>query len=588
MHRPSSPDSNPKEPATADPVFDSEGAFPRLGAQQIATLDAAGERRALEKGEVLFEAGQLDCDFFVVLSGTVAIVDGFGTPAESVLGLHGEGRFVGELNLMTSEPAYLTAVVRESGEAIVLSRAALDSLIGREQQLGDLILSAFIARRAILVDAGSGVRLIGSSLSEDSRRLREFLTRNRVPHSFIDLEDDAKADVLGPGFSVEPEELPLLVRGSTVLRNPTNIEAATVLNLRASGKSSDRPWDAIVVGAGPAGLGAAVYAGSEGLETILLDAVALGGQASTSSRIENYLGFPAGISGSDLAGRAAMQARRFGVRTAVPERAGALELDDGHYRIELEGGEHLRTRTVVLATGASYRRLAVERMADFEGAGVYYAATPVEAQMCSGEPVVVVGGGNSAGQAAIFLAAHVSHVSLLLRGRDLAAGMSQYLVDQVERVPNIEVRLSTEIREMHGDDFLEELTLEENQSGSSSRVPARGAFVFIGADPCTDWLDGGLVKDEDGFILTGQQLQLMHLDPSADGRQREPLPLETSLPGVFAVGDGRSGSIKRVASAVGEGAMAVRLIHEHLALMRGTASPGRAIGSAAKAELLGR
>jgi thioredoxin reductase (NADPH) len=572
----------------SETIFDSDGAFPRLSEPQLAALDAAGEQRPLEKGEVLFEAGQLDCDFFVVLSGVVAIVDGFGTPAEDVLGLHGEGRFVGELNLMTSEPAYLTAVVREAGEAIVLTRAALDSLIGREQQLGDLILSAFIARRAILVDAGSGVRLIGSTLSEDSRRLREFLTRNRVPHSFIDLEDDAKADVLGQGVSVRPEELPLLVRGSTVLHNPTNIEAATVLNLRHPNKSSDTAWDAIVVGAGPAGLGAAVYAGSEGLQTILVDSVALGGQASTSSRIENYLGFPAGISGSDLAGRAAMQARRFGVRTAVPELACSLELDDGLYRVELDSGDQLRARTVVLATGASYRRLAVERVAEFEGAGVYYAATHVEAQMCQGEPVVVVGGGNSAGQASIFLAANVSHVSLLLRGRDLAAGMSQYLVDQVQRVPNIEVRLNTEIREMHGEDFLSELTLEENQSGASSQVPARGAFVFIGADPCTDWLDGRVVKDENGFILTGQQLQLMHLDPAGDGRRREPLPLETSLPGVFAVGDGRSGSIKRVASAVGEGAMAVRLIHEHLALMSGTATAQPAVGGGPQAEPLGR
>jgi thioredoxin reductase (NADPH) len=568
-------------------TFDSDGAFPRLSVQQISALDAAGDRRKLSEGEVLFDAGELDCDFFVVLSGLVAIVDAFGTPEEQVLGIHGEGRFVGELNLMTGEPAYLSALVREDGEAIVLSRDALVSLIGREQQLGDLILTAFIARRAILVDAGSGVRLIGSSLSEESRRLREFLTRNRVPHSFVDLEDDAQAELFVRELPVDPSDLPLLVRGPTVLRNPTNIEAANALNLRHT-KSSEAAWDAVVVGAGPAGLGAAVYAGSEGLETILLDAVALGGQASTSSRIENYLGFPAGISGSDLAGRAAIQARRFGVRTAVPERACTLAFDDGHYLIELDSGDHLRSRTVVLATGASYRRLDVERVSELEGAGVYYAATQVEAQMCRGEPVVVVGGGNSAGQAAIFLAGHVSQVSLLLRGGDLAAGMSQYLLDQVERAPNIDVRLRTEIREMHGEDLLESLTLEETQSGASSHVPARAAFVFIGADPCTDWLGGGLVKDEHGFILTGQQLQLMHLDPAADGRQREPLPLETSLPGVFAVGDGRSGSIKRVASAVGEGAMAVRLIHEHLALLRGTASLAPSLGADAKAQLLGR
>ena len=322
--------------------FDSDVAFPRLSAQQLSALDAAGERRALVEGEVLFDAGDLACDFFVVLSGLVAIVDGFGTPAEHVLGVHGEGRFVGELNLMTGEPAYLTALVRESGEAIALSGDALESLIGREQQLGDLILTAFVARRAILVDAGSGMRLIGSSLSEDSRRLREFLTRNRVPHSFIDLEDDANVDLVRD-LAVDPSALPLLVRGSTVLRNPTNLEAANALNLRHT-KSSEAPWDTVVVGAGPAGLGAAVYAGSEGLETILVDAVALGGQASTSSRIENYLGFPAGISGSDLAGRAAIQARRFGVRTAVPERARAVSLDDGHYLIELDSGDHLRTQ----------------------------------------------------------------------------------------------------------------------------------------------------------------------------------------------------------------------------------------------------
>jgi thioredoxin reductase (NADPH) len=563
-------------------IFDSDGAFPRLSEQQLEVLDAAGERRQLDVGELLFEAGQGDCDFFVVLRGLVAIVDAFRTPEEHVLGLHGEGRFVGELSLMTGEPAYLTAVVRERGEAIVLTREGLDLLIGRNQQLGDLILAAFIARRAILVDAGSGVRLVGSSLSEESRRLREFLTRNRVPHSFIDLEDDRQTDLVVRELPVDPDHLPLLVRGSTVLRNPTNLEAANALNLRHT-KSSDSPWDTVVVGAGPAGLGAAVYAGSEGLETILVDAIALGGQASTSSRIENYLGFPAGISGSDLAERAAVQARRFGVRTAVPERGRTLVLDDGHYVIELDSGDHLRTRTVVLATGASYRRLAVERVAEFEGAGVYYAATQVEAQMCGGEPVAVVGGGNSAGQAAIFLAGHVSHVSLLLRGSDLSAGMSQYLVDQIQRTENVDVLLCTEIREMHGENFLDALTLEENQSGATSRVAARAAFVFIGADPCTDWLGGAVVMDDDGFLLTGRELQVMHLDPAADGRQRAPLPLETSLPGVFAVGDGRSGSIKRVASAVGEGAMAVRLIHEHLALLRGVAGPATANGGLATA-----
>jgi thioredoxin reductase (NADPH) len=558
----------------AEMKFDSDVAFPRLSEQQLAVLDAVGNRIALAEDQVLFGSGDRDSDFFVVLRGQVAIVDAFGTPAERVLGIHGEGRFVGELNLMSGEPAYLTALVREDGEAIVLSREALGALIGRDQQLGDLILTAFVARRAILVDAGSGVRLIGSSLSGESRRLREFLTRNRVPHSFVDLDGDHQADQLLRELPFDPADLPLLVRGSTVLRNPTNIQAATALNLRHEGKTAERAWDTLVVGAGPAGLGAAVYAGSEGLETVLVDAVALGGQASTSSRIENYLGFPAGISGSDLAERATLQARRFGVKTAVPERALGLSADGGTYLLELDSGDRLRARTVVLATGASYRRLDVERVAEFEGAGVYYAATQMEAQMCLGEPVAVVGGGNSAGQAAVFLAGRVSRVSLLLRGGDLSAGMSRYLVDQIERTANIDVLLRTEIREMHGGDFLEAITREENTTGSTSEAAARAVFVFIGADPCTDWLDGALVTDDDGFILTGRELQLAHLDPTASGRQRAPDPLETSLPGVFAVGDGRSGSIKRVASAVGEGAMAVRLIHEHLASLGGLGPGG--------------
>ncbi len=335
-----------------DTIFNTEGAFPLLSDQQLAVLDEAGERRPLAEGELLFESGDSESDFFVVLGGQVEIIDGFGTPRESVLGIHGEGRFVGELSLMSGEPAYLIARVREAGEAIVLSRDALESLIGRDQQLGDLILTAFIARRAILVDTGSGVRLIGSSLDEETRRLREFLTRNRVPHSLIDHEEDQQAEDFLRELSVGPDDLPLLVRGSTVLRRPTNLQVANALNLRHA-KTSESAWDAVVVGAGPGGLGAAVYAGSEGLETVLVDAVALGGQASTSSRIENYLGFPAGISGSDLAERATLQARRLGVRTAVPERARRLTVDHGYYLVELDSGDRLRTRTVVLATGAS-------------------------------------------------------------------------------------------------------------------------------------------------------------------------------------------------------------------------------------------
>jgi thioredoxin reductase (NADPH) len=550
----------------AEDPFDTDAAFPRLGEEVLAVLEDAGERRPLVAGEILFRAGDPSSNFYVVLRGGVAIIDGFGSPAERVIGVHRELRFVGELNLVTGQPALLTAVVQEPGEAIVLSRDELQAVVSANQQLGDVIVNAFIARRGLLIGLGTGLRLIGSHLAPESRRLREFLTRNRIPHRFLDLETDAQADLLLRWLSIPPRETPLLLGGSLVLRNPSNSEVAEALHLRTATASEDL-CDIVVVGGGPAGLGTAVYGASEGLSTVMVDSVAIGGQASTSSRIENYLGFPAGISGSDLAARAAVQASRFGARSAVPDTASALSFEDGHHVVELGRGERLRARTVVLATGASYRRLNVERLEEFEGAGVYYAATQVEAQMCSGNPVVVVGGANSAGQAAVFLARHVSRVDLVVRGGDLAAGMSRYLVDQVEASPRIEVNLRTEVRGLHGDGSLEEVTLHDTNAGTTRTVPVAAAFVFIGADPCTGWLGDAVATDDDGFVVTGDALALTHLDPAGDGRQRSPFPLETSRPGVFAVGDVRSGSIKRVASAVGEGAMAVLLVHQYLALL---------------------
>jgi thioredoxin reductase (NADPH) len=547
--------------------FDSDGAFPRLGEDIVAVLSAAGRRRPLVAGVVLFRAGDPASDFFVVLRGAVAVVDGYGSPTERVVGVHGEMRFVGELNLVTGQPAYLTAVVQEPGEAIVLNRDELQDVVSANQQLGDVIVNAFIARRSLLIGLGSGLRLIGSHLAPDTRRLREFLTRNRIPHSFLDLETDAHADELLRWLSIGPRETPLVVGGSLVLRNPSNAEIAEALHLRTATASAEL-CDVVVVGAGPAGLGTAVYAASEGLSTVLVDSVAIGGQASTSSRIENYLGFPAGISGADLAERAAVQATRFGARSAVPETASALSFEDGHHVVELDDGERLRTRSVVIATGASYRRLAVANLAEFEGAGVYYAATQIEAQMCGGQPVVVVGGGNSAGQAAVFLARHVSRVDLVVRGSDLGAGMSRYLVDQVEESPRIEPHLHAEVRALFGNGALEAVSVQDTSTGTTRTLDVAATFVFIGADPCTGWLRDALVTDDDGFVVTGDALSLSHLDPAGDGRQRAPFALETSRPGVFAVGDVRSGSIKRVASAVGEGAMAVLLLHQYLALLK--------------------
>jgi thioredoxin reductase (NADPH) len=550
-----------------EPRLDDADAFLRLDDEVLATIVAAGERRPTVVGDVLTRAGDAASEFFVILRGRVALVDRLGSPSEQSIGTVGEHRFLGELHLVIGQPSFLSAVVREAGEVVALSRAELQALIDADQRVGDVVLRAFLARRHNLIDRGSGLRLIGSHLSPDTRRLREFLTRNRIPHTFLDLETDAEAELLLRGLRIPASETPLVLRGSAAMHNPSNQEIAGELNLRTVG-ASEHVYDTVVVGAGPAGLGAAVYAASEGLSAVIVDSVAIGGQASTSSRIENYLGFPAGISGSELAERAAVQARRFGARAAVPATALRLSFEDGYHVVELGDDERVRARSVVLATGAAYRRLPVERLTDFEGDGIYYAATEVEAQLCRDHRVLVVGGANSAGQAAVFLARHAARVGLLLRGGDLGAGMSRYLVDQVQADPVIEILLHTEVRTLHGDGSLEAVTVEHTAAGTTRTVDAHALFVFIGADPCTEWLADAVEIDEDGFVLTGQDLTLTHLDPAHDGRERAPFPLETSRPGVFAAGDVRSGSIKRVASAVGEGAMAIRLIHQYLALQQ--------------------
>jgi thioredoxin reductase (NADPH) len=559
-----SPSTPPPEPLPLGE--DSDVTFPRLDEGQMATMEAAGRREKLSEGQVIYSPGDLDFEMLVVIDGCVEIHDAAGTDRERVLVRYGARQFVGELNLITLEPALLTAVVAEAGEGIYVSRDALRTVVSRDTRLGDLIMNALVNRRATIIEAESGARLIGYGTDPATRQLREFLTRNRVPHRFIDI--DGADGIVSPVDGEPPaaEDLPMLVGGDKVLRAPTILEAATALNLRAPNKTAKVSWDCLIVGGGPGGLGAAVYAATEGLSTILVDAVALGGQASTSSRIENYLGFPAGVSGSDLADRAIAQARRFGLRTAVPERAETLRLEEGRYVVELDSGDELAARTVVLATGASYRQLPVEGIERLNGSGVFYAATLVESRMCGSTSVAVVGGGNSAGQAAIFLSGTVEQVCLLLRGGDLRKGMSSYLVDQIESIANIELLTHTEVREVHGEASLDGVVVEDNRGGERRDLDVGGLFIFIGADPCTEWLDGQLAKDDDGFLLTGVDLEVTHLGGTTGAIGRPALPLETSLPGVFTVGDGRSGSIKRVASAVGEGSMAVRVIHEYLAL----------------------
>jgi thioredoxin reductase (NADPH) len=539
---------------------DHDGAYPRLTPRQIALLSQQGTRRPTQEGEVLLRQGDRQCPFFVVLEGLVAIADG---PAEDddepLIAVHGPGRFVGELSLLVDQGVFFSAIVAQAGEVLELDVDRLRSLVTQDTALGDLILRAYMLRRERLIGLGAGLRIIGSHHSPDTRRLREFAARNRLPHRWIDLERDPQAETMLRRLGVSPQETPVVLWHGEVLRNPSDAQMAQALGLSAPDAVHTRAYDLVVVGAGPAGLAAAVYGASEGLVTVAIDEIATGGQAGTSSRIENYLGFPAGISGGELAERATIQARKFGAAIDVPVEATGLErcADGTRYRVRLGGDGELVTRTVVIATGAHYRRLPVPRMEEFEGNGVYYAATLMEVELCAGRPVVVVGGGNSAGQATIFLSGLTPVVHLVIRGADLGENMSRYLADRIERLPNVEVLTRTEVRELQGDDWLEGVVVQDRGTGATRELQATALFVFIGADPYTDWLNGCVALDRHGFVLTGPEAR------PADG-DRPPLLLETSLPGVLAVGDVRHASIKRVASAVGEGAMAVRLVHEHL------------------------
>ena len=540
---------------------DRDGAFPRMNEDHRAGLRALGRVRAVETGEVLFREGDESSDFFVIESGSVTVVQGLGEE-DRVIAVHGEHRFLGEYGLVIGTRLYLSCVVRDAGEVIQVPLEELRRLVAEDKEMSDLILSAFIARRAILIDVGTGIKVIGSRFSPDSRRLREYLARNRMPYQWMDLESDEHAEALLSTLAVQPEETPVVVAsGGEILRNPTYAELGRALGLGGAGPPPAL-CDLVVVGAGPAGVAAALYGASEGLDTQLVEAVATGGQAGTSARIENYLGFPAGISGNELTQRAGVQARKFGTRLTMPAAAVGLESEPGNHAVRLSSGEIATGRAIVIATGAQYRRLDVPGLEELEGGGVYYAATQAERQLCSGDPVVVVGGGNSAGQAAMFLSQTAAECRLLIRGDDLGKSMSRYLVDQIERNESVEVMLRTEVAELAGDRELEAITVVDRDSRERTRMPTRALFVFIGASPHTEWLDGQLATDKSGFLLTGRDAEVGELSEFDEDR---PLLLETSRPGIFAVGDVRSGSIKRVASAVGEGSMAVRLVHEHLA-----------------------
>ncbi|MCW2939346.1 MAG: cyclic nucleotide-binding protein [Actinomycetia bacterium] len=557
------PTSDPCDDVAETP--DLQGAYPRLSDAQIAALASQGQRRATDSGEILFREGDRNCDFFVVLGGKVASIAGHGTREERVISVHGHGRFLGELSLLTGEGSFYTALTLDAGAVLAVPVARLRELFARDPAFGDLILRAYLLRRSILIGLGVGLRVVGSRYSPDTRRVRDFAARNRIPVRWLDLETDPAAEAMLAQLGVPPDDTPVVIVYGRLLRNPSNSELAAAIGLPAP-STEQAGCDMLVVGSGPAGLSAAVYAASEGMRVTALDGVATGGQAGTSSRIENYLGFPSGISGAELADRAVLQAEKFGARFAVPAEATSIEPHGGNYRIHLADGTSLTSTLVVIATGARYRRLDVPRLDDFEKASVYYAASQAEALMCHGDPVAIVGGGNSAGQAAVFLSAHAASVTLIVREHDLGEHMSRYLIDQVTQLPNVHVMVDTEVRELHGGQTLEAITVAGGRTGTRPVLAARALFVFIGVAPCTGWLGCLVDLDGHGFVRTGASVL-----PGPDGSLAGtgPLPLETSRPGVFAVGDVRSGSAKRVAVAVGEGAMAIRLAFERTRTAQG-------------------
>jgi thioredoxin reductase (NADPH) len=537
-------------------------AFPKLEESQLAALGGCRltAHRHYRDGEKLFVAGVSDQNFFVVRSGQVAVVDDSEEPPKTITVL-GPGEFTGEVAQLTGSPALVTGVARGDCEVYVISNESLRELLNHHPALGDLILQAFMARRHLLRESGefTGPRVIGPRYSPETFRVREFLTKNGVPYTWVDLDSDPQVVQLLGRFGLTKADTPVVARGSKVfLRNPSNRELAKALGLCR--QLERRLYDLVVVGAGPAGLAAAVYGASEGLRTLVLERTAPGGQAGRSMRIENYLGFPTGITGGDLAERAALQANKFGASLPVATQVTNLTFEDGRSVLHIDGGERVDARCLLIATGAEYRVLNAEGCQQFEGRGVYYAATPLEAQMCQGSEVIVVGGGNSAGQAAVFLAGQVRKVYLVLRRDDLHRDMSSYLASRVEDATNIEIFRNTEVRRMTGDGALGAVELVNNKTGNTRSLRTAAVFSFIGAVPRTDWLPAEIDKDPKGFLPTGTAVA----GSARWSAKRHPYFLETSRPGVFAAGDVRSGSVKRVASAVGEGSMAVQFVHAYL------------------------
>jgi thioredoxin reductase (NADPH) len=539
--------------------------FPKLDAAQIARLTPHGHRRSAAAGEVIFEQGELRRGVFVLLAGRLEIVN-LRQRAESVITLHEAGEFTGEVDILSGRPSLLRAYAAEPSELLEIDAASLRHVVQTDAELSEIFLRAFVLRRAHLIahTLGDAV-LIGSSLSADTLRLKGFLSRNGHPHTYLDVERDPQVQDLLAHFGIDIKDIPVLICGNQpALRNPSNSEVAAFLGFNID-VDENRVHDLIVVGAGPAGLAAAVYAASEGLDVLVLESNAPGGQAGSSSRIENYLGFPTGISGQELAGRAFIQAERFGAHVAIARVATRLKCDRLPYRVECGADGAVQGQAILVASGAEYRKLPLGNLAQYEGVGVYYGATRLESQLCQGEEIAIVGGGNSAGQAAVYLSGIAKHVHVLVRGPCLAESMSRYLIQRIEESPTITLRTRTEIQALEGGGHLEQISWRNRDSGAEETRAIRHLFSMTGASPNTAWLRGCLALDDKQFIKTGADLRAAELEAAHWPLARPPYLFETTLPRVFAVGDVRAGSVKRVASAVGEGSVAVQLIHKALA-----------------------
>jgi thioredoxin reductase (NADPH) len=539
--------------------------FPSLTAAQIDRIRPFGHIRHVERGEILFEPNQSDLAFFVLLSGAMEIVQPDMDGGEREVAQHGPGHFTGELNMITGRRSLVKGRVTEAGDFLELTPESLRTLVARDAELSEILLRAFILRRLTLVNMGFGnLVLLGSRHSAGTLDLREFLSRNGHPYHYVDLDTDSDSQALLDRFSIKPSEVPVVICNTRgVLRNPSIQKLASCLGFNSTIDQTELR-DVIIVGAGPAGLAAAVYAASEGLNVLMVETTAPGGQAGSSSKIENYLGFPTGVSGLELAARATTQ--KFGADMMIARTVVRLHCEKEPYTVLLEGGDTLTTRAIVIATGAQYNKLNLPNLAQFEGKGVYYGATHIESQLCGGAEVAVVGGGNSAGQAAVFMSQTAVKVHMLVRSGELASTMSRYLIQRLTENPKIEMHWNTEITALTGGECLEQVTWKNKKTGETETRDVGHVFVMTGASPRTDWLRGCLAMDDRGFILTGRDLERVELpDELQWPLQRGPFMLETSLPRVFAVGDARANNVKRVASAVGEGAISISLVHRALA-----------------------